>query len=141
MYYSGWSVYKEMVTLERFYLAHLFRIKWKFHIIIGFLSKFMTPRILCSIYIKAFKKLYSKIIILCQVIVVTQAGVHWYVCTCPQASCIHIRQCIPVCVTTNMLHFKVAKEHCYKRYTNTKQQAVTKMVMRNISNLYKQKLI
>jgi len=28
MYYSGWSVYKEVVTLERIYLAHLlFRIK------------------------------------------------------------------------------------------------------------------
>jgi len=64
MYYFGWSVYKEVVTLERFYLAHLlFHIKlymwWKFHIIIAFLSKFMTPWILCLVPCNMHKKYFK----------------------------------------------------------------------------------
>jgi len=43
----------------------------------------------------------------CNILVVTQAGLHWLICmhsplgaACPQASCVHIRQCTPACVTT-----------------------------------------
>jgi len=62
----------------------------------------------CSFDIKCKESIINQ-----YAIVVTQAGVHCLICThdargraAPEGECVNISQCIPACVTTNMLHFK-----------------------------------
>jgi len=65
-------------------------------------------------------------------------------CT-PKGECVHIRQCTPACVTTNMLNlkcqFKSLKSIATSAIHTQSNRFAAKMITCNISSLYKQKLI
>jgi len=57
-------------------------------------------------FINIFKMIWKYFIQCLKFMVVQFCWIFVQICSVPEGECIHIRQCTPTCVTTNMLHLK-----------------------------------